>query len=247
MSPEPDAQDPRRALLPAKLAAAALGLAACLLVGQLVRGRLGVAWNADSIRMLVDATGFWGPVAFVTLVALRMFVMVPGALVLTAAGALFGAAEGTLYGALGLTLTAGLAFGTIRAVGAESLRARVPARFQPLLDLGRSRSGIALLTFLSGYPIGPSVWAQTGAAVSGMALVPFVLAVGVGSAVRAATYSLFGSALVAGEGVWTSAALLVAAFGLPLLHPRVRAVIHGVIATSRRGGFEAPTRPGPAA
>lgn len=220
----PLAGDPRARIV---LVAVAVGILA--LAGHVVRTRLGVDWDAESIRGLVGDGGLWAPIAFVAIVALRMFLFVPGALVLTAAGALFGAAQGTLYGALGLSLTAAMAFVIVRAVGQETLQARVPPRFQPLLDLGRSRSGAAVLTVLSGYPIGPSVWAQAGAAVSGMALIPFALAVGLGSAVRAGTYSVFGNALMEGEGVWLGAALLAVAFALPLAHPRARAVVRAAV------------------
>jgi len=230
----PPARDPARPLdaLPVgKVAIAALAL--LVLVGgtHLLRVWLGVRFDADSVRTLVGESGIWAPVAFVTLVGLRVFLFVPGLgpMLLTIAGAIFGSLQGTLYGALGLTLTACLAYVFVRAIGADPIRARVPPRFQPLLGFGRSRSGAAVLAVLSGYPVGPSVWAQGGAAVSGMALVPFVLAAGAGSGIRAGTYALFGNALVEGEGRVLSAALIVAAFALPLLHPRAREVVRAAL------------------
>lgn len=241
-SPHRSAADPRR-----KIVLLAVLLGAAVIVGHVVRTRLGVEWNADLIRGVVGHFGLWAPVAFMGIVAGRMFLFLPAALVLTVAGALFGTLQGTVYGAIGLTLSAVMAFGLVRAVGHEALRARMPARFQPLLELGRSRSGTALLTVLSGYPIGPSVWAQAGAAVSGMALVPFALAVSFGSAVRAGTYSIFGNALMEGHGVWIGAALLGAAFTLPLLHPRARALVREMMrpAESTPGRVAAPQPGGP--
>jgi len=229
MRPDPD---PTSNTVPTRKIALA-ALAALALVGgvNLLRTSLGIHFDAESVRVLVGQSGLWAPVAFVALVGFRIFLLVPGLgpLLLTVAGAIFGSFQGTLYGALGLTLTACLAYAFVRVIGAEPLRARVPSRFEPLLGFGRSRSGAAVLTVLSGYPVGPSVWAQGGAAVAGMAPLPFVLAVGLGSGIRAGIYSIFGNALVEGEGIVLSGALIVAAFGLPLLHPRAREVVRAAL------------------
>lgn len=231
MPPDPAPQTARSVVPTRRLALAAFGLLGLVGSAHLVRTWLGISLDADAIRAFIAESGIWAPIAFVAIVGLRIFLLVPllGPFLLTAAGALFGLAQGTLYGALGLTLTACLAFTFVRVVGADPLRAWVPPRFQPLLDFGRSRSGVAVLTVLSGYPIGPSVWAQGGAAVSGMALLPFVLSVGIGSAVRAGTYSVFGNALVEGKGVVLAVALIAAAFAVPLLHPRARDAVRAAL------------------
>lgn len=227
MPPAPDPIEPRRDI-PVRRAFLAAGVVAALVGGvHWLRTSLGIGLDADSVRSIVGESGLWAPVAFVALLSFRIFLFVPGLgpLLLTIAGALFGSVAGTLYGALGLTLTACFAFGFVRVIGAEPLRSRVPSRFHPLLDFGRSRSGAAVLTVLSGYPVGPSVMAQGGAAVAGMTFLPYLLAVGVGSGIRAGTYAVFGNALVEGEGLVFSGVLAVAAFTLPLFHARTREVL----------------------
>jgi len=231
MPPAPDPARSRRDL-PVRRAFLVVAAVALLMGGvHWVRTSLGIGLDADSVRGLIGESGFWAPIAFVVLVGFRVFLLVPGLgpLLLTIAGAIFGSLSGTLYGALGLTLTACLGFLAVRVIGAGPLQSRVPQRFQPLLDFGRSSSGAAVLTVLSGYPVGPSVWAQGAAAVSGMAFVPFVLAVGLGSGIRAGTYAVFGNALVEGDGVLLSGALVIAAFTLPLLHPRTREVLRAAL------------------
>lgn len=229
--PQPEPLRPRRDAALPRAVLAALALAAVIGGAHWLRTSLGIHFDAASLRAFVGDSGIWAPIAFVALVGARVFLFVPGLgpLLLTVAGALFGSLPGTIYGALGLTLTACFAFGFVRAIGADPFRARVPHRFQPLLDFGRSRSGAAALTVLSGYPVGPSVMAQGAAAVSGMAFVPYLLAVGIGSGVRAATYAVFGSALVAGKGVFLSGVLVVAAFALPLFHTRTRELLRAAL------------------
>lgn len=227
----PDSRDRSLAFLGATL----VGVLTIAAVTHLLRTRWNVEWNTDSLRALVDHAGLWGPILFVALVAARTIVMIPGALILTAAGALFGTLEGSLYGASGLTLTALGLFGMVRVYGTERVRGHVPARFRGLLDLGRSRAGAGLLALLCGYPVGPSVWAQAGAAASGMALLPFALCVGLGSTLRAATFSYLGESLVAGGGLLRAGTLLGVVLVLPLLHPRVRAQLR-----RRREGRETP-------
>lgn len=207
------------------LSIAAIGVIALAAGGFAARAHWDLEWSTESLRGLVDGAGLWGPLLFVSLVAVRSLVMIPGALILTAAGALFGTVPGSLYGAAGLTLTAIGLFGMVRVYGTDRVRGRVPRRFHGLLDLGRSRTGAGLLALLSGYPVGPSVWAQTGAAVSGMALLPFLLCVGAGSTLRAATFSFLGHSIVEGEGLLRAGVVVLAVLLLPLLHPRVRAYL----------------------
>ncbi len=233
----PDAAPPAaHAGAPNALKYVVAGIAVSVVAGALFREHAGIEWTPDSLRDLVERGGPWGPALFVALVSVRMVVMIPGALLLTAAGLLFGTVGGSIYGAAGLTLTAIGAFGLVRGAGPERLRAHVPARWHPLLAIGRTGAGAGLLALVSGYPIGPSVLAQAGAAASGMALLPFVLAVGAGSIVRAAGFSYFGNAIAEGEGLLFAGGIVAALLSLPLLHPRSRRVLR----EARTSLFETP-------
>lgn len=204
-----------------------LGVGALVLLAVLgaffLRDALGIEWSASSVRELVASAGSLGPVLFIGVVAFRFLVMIPGPILLAAAGLCFGAPLGSVYGAIGLTLAGLVNYYLVHWVGAEGLRERLPRRFQGAVALGRSRAGAAALTLVSGYPAGPIPAVQIGAAVTGMALGTFTLAVGAGSLVRAGTYSYFGSALAEGEGLLLASAVLVAAFAIPLAIPRTRA------------------------
>jgi uncharacterized membrane protein YdjX (TVP38/TMEM64 family) len=214
-----DTRRQRRARLGALgilLAAAGLGVAA--------HHALGISWNVDSLRALVDRMGLWGPAGFVLLIGLRTPLMLPSQLVLTAAGLCFGTVQGTVVGCLGLLLSASLAFGLARGLGAEAVRARVPSRLQRVLDVAGRRTGAGLLALGTGYPFGPTTAYHAAAALTGIRFTVFLGAVGLGAAVRAWTFSYFGSSLA--EAHWMGVALatgLIAGALLPLLHPSVRA------------------------
>lgn len=203
---------------------------AAWLGGMFLREALGIDWSSESLRAFVDQAGAWAPLVFVALVALRLLVMIPSQLLLTAAGVVFGAAYGTLYGALGLTLSALLNFAFVRWLGVEALRNRIPVRLRYALALARSRAGAGALAVVTGYPVGPITAVQMTAALTGMSLLSYALAVGCGSAVRAATFSYFGSTLLEGQRILIGLAVIAAAAGGPLLFPRSRAWLRQAIA-----------------
>lgn len=230
--PSPADPEPTRAAQPkpSKSGLIALGvLIAVLVAGSLLRTSLGIEWSAASVRQLVDGFGIWGPLIFTAILALRVAMLIPSPILLTAAGLCFGALAGAIYGTLGLSLSALLNYGMVRWAGAESMSARVPRRYRGALELARSKAGAGALAAASGYPVGPMTIVQLGAAATGMALGTFVIAVAAGSAVRAATYSIFGSSLVEGEGLLLSALLLGAAVGVPLALPGPRAWLRQIL------------------
>jgi uncharacterized membrane protein YdjX (TVP38/TMEM64 family) len=197
-------------------------LAALILGGTLLRNAFGIEWSAASIRELVRGFGIWGPLVFVALLAFRFALVIPSVLLLSAAGLLFGALAGSLYGALGLTVAGLVKYVVVQWAGAETMRAQVPGPYRPLLELARSKAGAGFVVLASGYPVGPIGVVHLGAAIAGMALATFALAVAAGSLVRAAIFSFFGSALGEGENLLLASVLLVGAAALPLAHPRVR-------------------------
>ena len=203
---------------------------AALLGGMLLRTALGIEWSAESLRAFVDEAGAWAPLVFVTLVALRLLVMIPSQLLLTAAGVVFGAGYGTIYGALGLTLSALLNFAFVHWVGVGALRNRIPVRLRGALALARSRAGTGALAVVTGYPVGPITAVQMTAALTGMSLLSYAAAVSCGSAVRAATFSYFGSTLLEGQRILIGLAVIAAAAGGPLLFPRSREWLRRAIA-----------------
>jgi len=211
------------------LVAAVIGVAT--LSSFFVRESLKIEWNAESVRMVVAQAGFWGPAIFLFMMTFRFAVLIPSPILLAAAGVCFGVVAGTVYGGLGLLSSALLKFALAKLLGREALIARLPEPTRRRLGVANSGLGVGILGLASGYPVGPAGVIHVGAILSGMRLVPFTLAVGVGSIVRAGTFSYFGNALTAGDGLALATGVLVALAVLPLLVPPWRA---WVVAQLRR-------------
>jgi uncharacterized membrane protein YdjX (TVP38/TMEM64 family) len=205
----------------------ALGALSLLLaVAWFTRSRLGLTWDLEGLRRLVDGLGIWGPAAFVALVTFRTVLFVPSQLVLIAGGICFGTTGGTLFGALGLLASGLLVFVLTRWLGAELVRSRVPAGVQRALAAAGSRGGAVLVGIGTGYPVGNVTGYHAAAALTPMRIDVFTLSVALGSLLRAWTYAFFGNAILersTGELVAIALAVGFAAAVLPLLHPRVRA------------------------
>jgi uncharacterized membrane protein YdjX (TVP38/TMEM64 family) len=200
-----------------------IAVAVFVVGGTFLRDALGVEWSAASIRGLVEGSGLWAPLLFIALVTFRLVILIPSQILLTAAGLLFGAASGALYGAVGMTLSALMNFAIVRVAGIDAVREHLPRRFGGALALARSKVGGGALAIATGYPVGPISAFQIGAALAGMTLLTYVVAVAIGATVRAATFSYFGSTLLEGERLLVGAAVLAAAAIIPLLFPRSRA------------------------
>ncbi|MBW2287084.1 MAG: TVP38/TMEM64 family protein [Deltaproteobacteria bacterium] len=197
-----------------------------------LRNFLGVEWSPESVRATVRDAGIWAPLLFIALVTFRLVILVPSQILLAAAGLLFGAALGALYGAIGMTLSAILNFAAVRVAGIDRIREQLPRRFSGALDVAQSKLGAGALVLASGYPVGPISAFQIGAALTGMSFLSFVVAVSIGSAVRAATYSYLGSTLFDGYRLIYGAAAVFAAAAIPLLFPGPRARILAIFATA---------------
>ena len=204
-----------------------LGAVVLIAVFATLRRTLGLELDFQSIRDTVDRFGFWGPLAFVGIVALRIPLAVPSAFVLIGGGMLFGSVEGTLYGAAGLLISAIAAFLGSRWAGRDAIEARIPLRMRYLLDLAGSRMGALVVALGTAYPLSVITSYHLVAGVTTMSLPVFVVAAGTGSLGRAALYTYFGSRLrdadpveMLGVGALFAAALLV-----PLAFPAPRAYL----------------------
>ena len=204
----------------------ALGTLTLLLgVAWFTRTQLGISWDLDGLRQLVEGLGVWGPAAFVALVTFRTVLFVPSQLALIAGGICFGTTGGTLYGALGLLASGLLVFVLTRWLGADAVRSRVPASVQRALAAAGSRGGAALVAIGTGYPVGNVTGYHAAAALTPMRADVFTAAVALGSLGRAWTYAFFGNAILersTAELVAIAAGVGLAAALLPLLHPGVR-------------------------
>jgi uncharacterized membrane protein YdjX (TVP38/TMEM64 family) len=189
-----------------------------------LRRALGIELDPESIRNSVERLGIWGPLVFVGIVALRIPLFVPSAVVLIGGGVMFGSVEGTLYGAAGLLISAIAAFLGSRWAGRDAIESRIPARMRYLFDLAGSRMGALVVALGTAYPISVITSLHLVAGVTSMSLPVFAIAAATGSLGRAALYTYFGSRLIdADPGQMLGVgALFAAALLLPLAFPAPR-------------------------
>jgi len=209
----------------AKILAGTLLVAVLIGAGQWARRAYGLEWSAASLRAFVQGAGVWGPLVFILLLSLRPLLVIPSQLLLISAGICFGTVQGALYAALGITLGGVFNFGVTRWVGRDAVLARMPSGLRSTLEGGGRNAALALLFLGTAYPVGPILWFSVGAALMGIALPSFTVALFAGGFVRAATYTFFGSTLVDADlhEMILGAVAIGAVAMLPLLHPRLRA------------------------
>jgi uncharacterized membrane protein YdjX (TVP38/TMEM64 family) len=219
-------------------AATALVVAVCVVL----RGRLGLEFDPASLRSAVERMGVWAPLVYVGVVAFRVPLGLPSQLVLVGGGLVFGTVAGTLYGALGIVLSALVLFLASRWAGRDALEARLPQRMRPILEIAASPVGALFMALGTGYPLGPITMYHLIAGVTGMPLALFALAVTLGATIRAATFTFFGSSLLAGELdlLLRAAGVLILSALVPLAFARPRAWLLQAI----RSGPKGRTSPG---
>lgn len=191
--------------------------------GGVVRGRLGIEFEANSIQQAISGLGWKAPAVFVALVVFRHFLLMPSVVVLSAGGVCFGTALGTTFGALGILLSAALKFGVGRGIGRDWLRPRYGQAMRAL-ERRVETAGPFLVGLATAYPTGPMGPVHWASGFSTLAAFPFLVAVAVGAPLRAFAYSFFGSTLLAPgtPRFYVATLLLGIAALLPLAHPSVR-------------------------
>jgi uncharacterized membrane protein YdjX (TVP38/TMEM64 family) len=195
------------------------------------RRSLGIEYDPLSLRELVLSLGPIAPVALIALIALRAAIGVPSQLVLIVAGLCFGTLLGTLYGAIGITLSGIATFLLARYAGRDAIEPRIPERVRPFVEQAGERPGAIFIAIGTGYPIGFITAYHALAGVTPMRLATFTFALAVGATARAATYTYFGSSLVAGgiRPVIEATLVIGVVLALPLLFARTRTWLLNVV------------------
>jgi uncharacterized membrane protein YdjX (TVP38/TMEM64 family) len=171
-----------------------------------------VQWSVDSLRDWIQQWPL-APLAFIAVMVLRPFMLVPSVLLMTAGGALFGFVGGTLLGTIGGTLSGVMLFWLSRSLGRDFIERRIGARLRQVDDYFRDR-GARLVTLYTAFPATPLGIMQLACGLSAMPLAQFTVASLIGVLPRTALLAWFGDALM--QRQWLSAgiavALLVTAF-----------------------------------
>lgn len=200
----------------------AIGLA-LLAASFVVRERLNLEWNVESLRRFVQSLGFWGPLAYIAILTLRFIVLIPTSILLLAAGIMFGPVYGTLYAGIGLFGSGMWKYGIASIVGRDVMLAQLPERLQQWVRrVAEQKMSAWALAGVCAYPFFPKQIFQFAAILSGMSLIVYVAAITIGGFVQAAIFASVGEAIYSGAGLATATGLFVAALIIPLIVPSWR-------------------------
>jgi len=200
----------------------ALGVS-LLVLSVIIRSKLNIDWNVQSLRNFVENLGIWGPLAFMGILTFRFVFLIPTGLLLLAAGIMFGPIEGTLYAGLGMTGSGLLKYGFTSIIGRDTvLRQLPPVLHNRARDMSTKKMSTWALAGVCAYPFFPKHVFQFAAILSGMGFATYILAVVVGSFARAAIFSNVGEAIYSGAGLVAATGLLLAGLILPMCVPSWR-------------------------
>jgi len=207
-------------------------LLAVYAAGGLLRGRLGIEFDAESVRDWVLGLGPSAPLVFVFVVAGRALLGLPSQIVLIAAGLCFGTALGALVGGAGLMISGLFLFGLARYSGRDVIERHLGERVQRILAFTHRRTGVVAFALAFGYPISPLSPLQAAAGWTPIPLVNFGVAAFVGGSIRASIFAYFGDALV--EASWGALlaplGVLAVALAVPLAFAEGRAWLRSLFA-----------------
>jgi uncharacterized membrane protein YdjX (TVP38/TMEM64 family) len=212
--------------------AVVLAVAAAFAIGSLVQDKIGFSFSLEGLKdfqQWVANLGWLAPVAFVTLVIFRLFIGLSSHVVLILGGLAFGALGGTVWGSIGLLLSALLLFFAARLLGDDWVRPRLGDRYASL-GARIQRVGAGSIFAISAHPVGPLTPVNLAAGLVRFPVWEFTLAVALAAPIRAAAYSVLGTAILnlsLGDSLAIGAGL-VGVFVLPLFIPSVRGWVFGV-------------------
>jgi uncharacterized membrane protein YdjX (TVP38/TMEM64 family) len=145
------AESPPKAAKPwAKLALAAVALAALVVIGRAAGGRI------DEFRAFIDGLGAIGPIAFVGAYAVGVVAFLPGAALTLAGGGIFGVVKGTAIVFVAALLGSTLAFLIARYVARDFVAARIAGNAQfAAIDRAIGQQGRKIVFLLRLSPVFP--------------------------------------------------------------------------------------------
>ena len=223
-------------MLPAMKPTARRMLVVCVLVlavyaaGGLLRERLGIEFNAESVRDYVLALGPAAPLLFILIVAGRALLGLPSQIVLIAAGLCFGTVVGSIVGGTGLMISGIFLFAAARYAGREVIEKRLGEGAQRVMNFTGRRTGIVAFALVFGYPISPLSPLQAAAGWTPIPVPNFLVAAFIGGLLRASVFAYFGDALI--DASWGTllapGAVLALALAIPLTFAEGRAWLRDV-------------------
>lgn len=178
----------------------------------------------ESVRELVDAAGWFGPLLFVVVYALLTIALVPGSPLTIAAGVLFGPFLGTALVVVGATLGAVGGFLWGRRLGRDAVAKLAGARFAKV-DAWLGERGLLAVLYLRFVPLVPFNLSNPVAGVTGIGLRDFTVGTFIGIVPGTFAFAALGGSFddpTSPLFLGALALLVVLAVGAPLVDRRVR-------------------------
>jgi len=207
-------------------------LVTLLLVGRFLADYFGIALTLDSVhdfRKWIDSIGWWGPLAYIALAVIRLFLGLSTHLVLTLGGMTFGLTEAIIWGGVGLTLSGVVQYGLGYYLGSDWVTKRLGSRNEGLQRI-LWRSGVPALFLITVHPLGPQSLMTIVAGAVRFQFMKFVMIMMIASPIRASIYAVFGFALLKFD-LWLIAQITAGCMLmmiLPFLHRRTRRLLLGM-------------------
>ncbi|MDB5971263.1 MAG: sulfurtransferase [Hydrocarboniphaga sp.] len=171
-----------------------------------------VQWSAESLRVWILQWPM-APAAFVAVMVLRPFLLIPSLLLMTAGGALFGVVAGTLLGAIGGAISGVMMFWLARSLGRDFVERRLGARLARVDSYFHER-GAKLVALYTAFPATPLSIAQVACGLSSIRILPFTIATLIGVLPRTALLAWFGDSLAQQQWRRAAAALVLIALAI---------------------------------
>lgn len=182
-------------------------IGACVSIAIYVYTQFGFDLDPRTLRERIEGFGWLAPAVYIVVAAMRIFLMLPSGVVMSAGGLLFGAWGGFLWGGIGFSVGAVLSFAIARGLGREAVAARLRGR-AAAFDAYITKHGAPWMAVYTAVPVTVLTPVHMAAGLSGMSMFSFALAATSGILPRMMLYSFFGDAVAQGD--WTAVAILAA-------------------------------------
>ena len=203
-----------------------------LTAGRLLADYFGIELTLDSVheyRDWIDSIGWWGPLAYVVLVVIRLFLGLSTHVVLTLGGVAFGLTEAIIWGGVGLTLSGVFQYALGYYLGSDWVTERLGDKNERLQRI-LARSGVPALFLIAVHPLGPQSPMTIVAGAVQFPFAKFVVTMVLASPIRASIYAVLGGAMLEFD-LWLIAQITlgcVVMMILPFLHSKTRRLLLGM-------------------
>lgn len=203
-----------------------------LMAGRLLADYFGIELTLNSVhdfRDWIDSIGWWGPLAYVVLVVIRLFLGLSTHVVLTLGGVAFGLTEAIIWGGVGLTLSGVVQYALGYYLGSDWVTTRLADKHERLQQI-LSRSGVPALFLIAVHPLGPQSPMTIVAGAVQFPFKKFVMTMMLASPIRASIYAVLGGAVLEFD-LWLIAQItagFIAVMILPFLHRKTRRLLLGL-------------------